>query len=304
MSPNRTNNLEDVSCYLCGSDAGTIWATENGYEVRRCAECAILYVPTRPPVLMIDEASRTGTHVTDNGEMNVTGSFARIRQLRLASIVKRLFSDSIARGTPMRWLDIGSGHGELLLALRRILPAGSTVLGVEPNVDKRTEAHRRGADVVGSIDDVAGRFDVISLMNVYSHLPDPVTSLSEFAAFLDDHDGVALLIETGNAAELHDASEYPGQLDLPDHLSFTGEQQLGLLFERLGFRTRTIRRHRLDGVLGTGYQVVRRLRDSSVRVHLPYRSPFRDMFVVASRSRSGADGDTADLIRRTVREDD
>ncbi len=164
----------------------------------------------RPRLDLIDAATRTGSHLTDHGELSVTGTFSAIRQRRLRMVVKRMFREHVRNGVPLRWLDIGCGHGELLLTLRGVLPAGSTIVGVEPNVHKIAGARARGAQVVAGLEDVDGEFDVLSLMNVYSHLPDPVLTISEITSrFLADNG--ELLVETGNAAEVPDRSHYPGR---------------------------------------------------------------------------------------------
>ncbi len=195
--------------YLCGRVDTTAWATENGFDARRCAGCRLVYVTPRPRLDLIDAATRTGSHLTDHGELSVTGTFSAIRQRRLRMVVKRMFREHVRNGVPLRWLDIGCGHGELLLTLRGVLPAGSTIVGVEPNVHKIAGARARGAQVVAGLEDVDGEFDVLSLMNVYSHLPDPVLTISEITSrFLADNG--ELLVETGNAAEVPDRSHYPG----------------------------------------------------------------------------------------------
>ena len=277
--------MEYVACYLCGAHETEPWATENGYDARRCVECRLIYVTPRPNTDEIDQATRTGSHRTDEGELKVTGSFSKVRQKRLEALLPRLFAQRISQGGPVRWLDIGSGHGELLLAAQAAMPEGSTVVGVEPNTAKRVGAQRRGLVTVASVDELAGPFDVLSLMNVYSHLPDPVGIISGWTSLLAETG--ELFLETGNGADLPHRDGYPGALDLPDHLSFAGEPQLKLLFDLLGFGSTRIHRARLDGVLGASYQLVRHLRDRSVPIHLPYRSSFRDLFVIAQRTSTG-----------------
>jgi SAM-dependent methyltransferase len=272
--------LEDVACLACGSSDRTPWATEAGFTAWRCSQCRLVYVSPRPVAEARSEASRTGSHEREDGTLEVTGAYSRPREVSLLLRLARLYGLRSLRSTPRRWLDVGCGHGELLVALGRLLPEGSTIVGVEPNDAKRANAVARGLDVRCSIDDVDGEFDVLSLMNVYSHLPDPVGALGELASRLGSTG--ELLLETGNAADLVDRAAYPGSLDLPDHLSFVGESQLTSILGSIGFDVVRLDRVRLDGIVGTAWEIVRGGGGSS-RWRLPFRSSFRDLYVRARR---------------------
>ncbi len=73
---------------------------------------------------------------------------------------------------------------------------------------------------------------MISLINVYSHLPNPVAFLEQLRGKLDESGAVVLV--TGNGADV-ERDQFPGALYLPDHLSFAGETQLREVFRRAGF---------------------------------------------------------------------
>ena len=287
MSGASAVSLEHVDCLVCGSGTSREWATEHGYTARKCADCGLVFVSPRPTLASIDEAARTGMHATDDGEVSVTDRFKGIRVVLRRRLVRQLWPE-LAGGGPIRWLDVGAGHGELLLALQGVLPPASTLVGVEPNRAKAASMRSRGVTAVGSLGEVEGSFDVVSMMNVYSHLPDPREFLASLREVLEP--GGRLILETGNGAELADRSEYPDELSLPDHLSFTGEPQLRRVLTDAGYEVLRVDRRRVDGVAHTGVSVLRRLRGHPTPVGLPYRSPFRFLYATSRRIEDPAAG--------------
>lgn len=285
----QSAEMESVGCYLCHHSDADPWAEESGYRAMRCRSCGLIYVDPRPSARARSEAVRTGTHLTETGDLDVTGAFSPLRVVRMTAVMRSLVPHHLRSPRPVRWLDIGCGHGELLIALRRLVPPGSTLVGVEPNAHKARSARQRGLEVVSSLDEITSTFDVISMMNVYGHLPDPVETIEDWSRLLA-RPGGEMVIETGNAAELSTRGEYPGALDLPDHLSFIGERHLRLVCALVGMEVRAVKRTRLDGMVGTGHAVVRSIAARRWLVGRPYQSRFRDMFAVAGWRHDGRSG--------------
>lgn len=92
----------------------------------------------------------------------------------LLSRVKRLGASGIRRH-----LDIGASTGAFLRCTQRDL--GCEGVGIEPGEGHRDFAIQKGSRVLPSLDDLAkvesGRFDLISLIHVLEHLPEPVNVL-------------------------------------------------------------------------------------------------------------------------------
>ena len=231
--------------------------------------------PARAPQ---SEAARMGSHRRPDGALEVTGSYSLAREMSMRARLIRLYGYRNLRSVPRRWLDLGCGHGELLSALRSVLAPDSEILGVEPNETKRQGALGRGLLVHASLDDVKGAFDVVSLMNVYSHLSDPADTFIALAARLLPNGEI--LLETGNGAELSSGEVYPGPLDLPDHLSFAGERQLDTMLSCAGLEISHVQRARLDGLVGTAWELAKS-RGHGARWRLPFRSDFRDLYIRA-----------------------
>lgn len=271
---------ETVACPLCRESRSHRWGSENGYHAVKCAGCGLVYVNPRPRLEEITEANKIGEHATEGGTLDVVfrRSLRKLRHYR--RVVRRMFAGEIAAGAPLSWLDVGAGFGELVEVLQGVLPAGSRVEGIEPMQAKAAHARERGIPVrAATLPEVDERYDVVSLINVFSHLPD-------FDAFMEDIRGVlkpggTLFLETGNGGDLADGAAYPDVLYLPDHLVFAGVGHMHAFLERNGLKVTAVHQQRVDTPAWVARNVVKRLLGRQARIGLPHSSPFRTVFIKA-----------------------
>lgn len=236
--------LEHISCPYCGADHTEPWGEDNGFFAVRCRCCDLVYVNPRPPLDAIREATRIGLHDTEAGKVHTVG-LLRFRQAKVRMYLKRLpemFPGNSLVGREVSWLDVGCGFGELLAAVSRIVSPSSVVEGVDPSEPKIKIADRRGLNVkVGTLADLDRAYSIISLINVFSHLPQPAQFLDNLPRFLEP--GGRLFLVTGNGADVL-PEEYPDPLFLPDHLVFAGEKHVVGLLERTGFELIRLKAYR------------------------------------------------------------
>jgi SAM-dependent methyltransferase len=243
MQKRASESLQHVPCYLCESTLASAWAEEAGYEALRCGGCGLVYVSPRPPDAEISDAVALGMHGDEEAVLStVSGGIEARRVEQFRRRLVSLLGNTLGADPVVRWLDVGAGYGEFVLAVRKVVHAGSSVEGIEPCEPKArwAETHHGFIRSGRTLGDCPGPFDVVSLMNVLSHLPEPVAFIHQLSDRLEA--GGHLILETGNGAEL-DRSAYPGPLFLPDHLSFFGEPQLVRLLEGAGLRVVRIERH-------------------------------------------------------------
>lgn len=223
--------MKSVACYHCGSNRHSFYAAENGFTLVRCDGCGLLYVTPRPDEREIAAGHELGVHQGEQ-KLEVTGRFAEVKVGRYLNILRDFFGDEL-REKSVSWLDIGCGHGEFLVALREFSGGKIVAKGVEPNLAKQESARSRGLDV-GYYDlrTEARRYDFVSALNVYGHLPDPPATLSDWRRLLNPEG--ELLLETGDTAELP-ANKHPKPFYLPDHLSFASRRIVADLLRRIGF---------------------------------------------------------------------
>lgn len=277
MPPEKTT---PVPCPCCASSDDEFWAAEAGWRVVRCRECGMLFVNPQPDTAYIDQAVRSGQHPSSQGPVDVRARRIAAKIPRYRKLIRHLFRRELAADTPLVWIDVGCGYGEMLEAVRSVLPAGSRVAGVEPMQHKAASAAARGLEVFNGYLQ-AGQFqaDVISNMDVFSHIADYRAFLGVVATNLKP--GGALMVETGNTADIGPRSKAPNELGLPDHLTFAGEAQLRRYLASIGYEPKEIVRERFDTATQMAKNAAKLLLGRASNLSIPYTSPYRQLVIRA-----------------------
>lgn len=279
-------------CYFCGSEQRSFYAKENGFTLVKCASCGLLFVENRPNDNEITQAHIHGKHCDPDGvtQFDITGKFDSRQLPRYLEVLNDLFPAREAVNCK-NWLDVGCGHGEFMAAVQQFTsawPGGVvTVEGTDPNVHKMKSAQERGLNVFSlNINSHKQKYDVISLLNVWSHLTDPPNFLSSLKTLLNPKG--LLILETGDVEDMEPMDHF-GPFYLPDHLSFASERIVVGILERLDFNILRIKKYpvlRLD-ITVIGKQVVKAILPHYQSNLLAcwkemFSSQKRDMFILAS----------------------
>jgi SAM-dependent methyltransferase len=130
-------------------------------------------------------------------------------------------------------LDIGSSAGSLLMAVNAAYGCASA--GVEPGDAYRKFSQGRGLDIVAEISQLnRNKFDLITMVHVLEHLPDPVRYLQEIRQnWLSEHG--FLLVEVPHLYG-HTCYEL-------SHLTAYAGSTLEYLLKKSGFEVHTLVRH-------------------------------------------------------------
>ena len=234
----------------------------------------------RPSDELIANGVETGVHIeVDHGRTAVAYRIAK-NVRRYKKIIGSLFADVWERGETISWIDVGAGYGEVVEAISELVAPGSRVGGIEPMKPKVADARARGLSVRhGYLSDVDEQFQFISLVNVFSHIPDFHDFLEQAKARLLPEG--EMFIETGNIGDLGSNREVPTDLDLPDHLVFAGEQNMIDFLSRAGFSVVTIKSGRKDGFVNLAKNIARKMTGRNVTIALPYTSAYRTLFIRA-----------------------
>jgi ubiquinone/menaquinone biosynthesis C-methylase UbiE len=241
----------------------------------------LVYVNPRPRTEFIDEAVKTGTHSCDANSKNVVtrrvAAKVRLYRDRFCSILKDVWSQN--RG--ISWVDVGAGYGEVIEAVNSLASPDSIVVGLEPMAAKASAARLRNLNVQEKyLTEVECRYDFLSLINVFSHIPD-------FHDFLEDAKRVLtekgeIILETGDTADL-DRREIPGEIDLPDHLVFASQRHIESYLHKAGFDVVQVVRYREDTFRQFFKDCVKRAIGRNVNLRVPYTSRYRSIIVRARR---------------------
>ena len=200
-------------------------------------------------------------------------------------LLQENFLDFQTRTNPVRWLDVGAGFGEFVEALTEYLPAGSACEGIEPMAPKAEFARSRGLRIRQAfLSEVTEKYDVVSILDIFSHIPNFHSFLQEIKSVLRPEGEV--FIKTGNGADLESRSEIPGPLTLPDHLVFAGESHIRRFLQEGGFDVVSLRACRVDGFIHSAKNLVKWLLRKPVCLGVPYTSRLRTIYIRA-RLREG-----------------
>ncbi|UCH48191.1 MAG: class I SAM-dependent methyltransferase [Betaproteobacteria bacterium] len=225
-------------CYHCKSARSAFYARENGYDLVKCSVCGLLYVSNPPKIDEIEQAHIQGVHRGDD-TLNVTGAYRPLAKSTYREVLRDLFGASFPdKGS---WLDIGCGYGEFIEVLNELSQGSLNTFGSEPNIYKRKSARQRGLNVEFlDLDNHRKKYHVISLLNVYSHLPDPPQFIRNLRGNLVE--GGELVIQTGDTAGLS-ARDHYRPFYLPDHLSFVSEEILAEMLEENGLEIIAVKKY-------------------------------------------------------------
>ena len=218
-------------CVVCGETSGSPWGAENGFEAVCCGACGLVYLDPWPDMSARDKALEYGEHPGEK-VLRTNHRYHAREKRRYANIIDQIYGADFFDSQTVRWLDIGCGYGEFLETLGDRVHADSVLQGSEPNQAKQASAQARGLDVAFyDLEIMTDEYTHVSLLNVFSHLPDPVAFLGLARQRLGP--GGEILLQTGNGGDVS-RSEFPGMLGFPDHLLFGGRRSLELVFEKLG----------------------------------------------------------------------
>jgi len=236
------NPPAEMPCRICGSSAGFIGSkagkfARTDFNLYRCPDCGLSFVgnPITDHKAVYSEDFYKGRGadpmVDYEFELHHPQETVRIYEWRgILRVVTALRGET--KGC--RWLDFGCGNGGLVRYLREKGAADAV------GFDEGWIADRARALSIPILrpDELAshrGAFEVVTAMEVFEHLPDPVSSLRDIRSLM--RPGGLLFYTTGNARPYRNALiAWP--YVLPEvHVSFYEPRTLHRLLSQTGFRT-------------------------------------------------------------------
>jgi 2-polyprenyl-3-methyl-5-hydroxy-6-metoxy-1,4-benzoquinol methylase len=234
-------DLEWVRCPVCDADRARTLFQKQGLTVVGCGNCQVRYVNPRPTAerlaalyqeeyFVAGSPDSSGAQHVQHGEMKLATARLRLR----------LLEGFCTKG---RLVDVGCGGG---FFVRTAGAAGWSAFGLEPSLRAARQAAHDQQDriVAGRLEDApfaAGRFDVVTMLDVLEHVHSP-RSFLQAAHRLLMPSGV-LLIETPNMAGLLPrllGARHPWVR--VEHLTHFTPDSLGMLLEQTGFHVQALYR--------------------------------------------------------------
>lgn len=222
-----------MACDCCRGARWRPLFPQNGLTLGQCETCNLLYVDDIPdPQLRMtemEEGHYAGTEEIVEAE----------KQSESENILLDRFTGYVQLGQRYvpsgRWLDIGCGAGVLLQLARQ---AGYEIEGIELSADRRILAEKAtGARIHGepleNLNLPDNSVDVVSMINVFSHLISPTQTFEELKRILKP--GGAIVMATGEMGEgIQKGHMY--HWNLGDHLYFLGDDTVHWYADKLNLK--------------------------------------------------------------------
>lgn len=227
-----------MSCPLCESSRHVLFDQREfrGQPVlnRICQRCGLVFQFPRMTAEELIVFYTCQYRKIYQGEEGPTSKDLFVQNGRADSLLAFL---SHRRISPSRYLDIGCSSGILLQRFQERF--GCEVVGIEPGNAYREYAQARGLTVYPDIFDLLGAgeatFDLISMVHVLEHLPDPVGYLISLRERHLTPSGGWLLIEVPNLYA-HDSFEIA-------HLTNFSAHTLQQALKKAGYEVVTLKKH-------------------------------------------------------------
>ena len=227
-----------MKCFLCHSENYHRFAEAESFGFPLvyciCENCGLVYQSTETSRAINQDFYIETYRKIYQDNPNPTKKDLWVQEQRanhLANLVR-----SHSKEPPKNYLDIGASSGTLLLKFQQVF--GCEVIGVEPGSAYRAYAEKKGLTMIASIEELVAenpeRFDLVSLVHVLEHLPDPVSTLSRIKESLLSENG-RLLLEVPNLY-VHDSFELA-------HLTCFSRHKLVETVQQAGYDVQFIASH-------------------------------------------------------------
>lgn len=225
-------------CPLCGQDKSILFDRRDfrGFDVTNvlCSNCGLVFQSPRMTASELENFYQDEYRIAYHGQEGPSDKDLRVQKARAENLIN--FLNDLGVENISRYLDIGGSAGTLMEAIQGAF--GSEVVGIEPGAAYREFARSKGLTVYEELKQIEAadesRFDLVSMIHVLEHIPDPVGYLN---ALRDKHltENARLLIEVPNLYA-HDCFEVA-------HISSFSRGTLIQVLKKAGYQTIFIERH-------------------------------------------------------------
>ena len=227
-----------VPCPLCDNDSNSLFDQRifRGYQVsnRLCSNCGLVYQSPRMTEKELDDFYISEYRQIYKGTEEPDQKDIDLQAARAMGIINLLRDRGVEQ--VKRFLDIGASTGTLIEKVKKEYQCDA--IGIEPGSAYQTYARSRGNEVFGSLDDLLesgeNKFDLVSMIHVLEHLPNPVGYLKELRSDHLDDQGM-ILIEVPNLYA-HDSFEIA-------HLTSFSRHSIFEVLKKAGFKTNFVETH-------------------------------------------------------------
>lgn len=217
-------------CHVCKGATVEKFCTKNAHTIFRCTQCRLLFVHPLPrSTADIYEADYFGGAQKGFGYVEYDAD----KEPMIPTFMTYLSHIRRLLGKEVKLLDVGAATGFFVGLAKK---EGFDAQGIEISEHAAAKARDKGFDVkTGTLSDVSGVFDCITMLDVIEHVPDPRSEILKAAALLRK-DG-ALVVNTPDSGSL--VARLLGKhwhlIVPPEHLYYFNRNTMRALLEEAGF---------------------------------------------------------------------
>lgn len=186
-----------MNCLLCGSHENHDFKRVTSFgcllTYLQCDTCGLIFQPPGMSEVADPQFYAEAYRKIYQSNPEPTPKDLWVQEKRALTLVS--FLQTVGVQPPQKALDIGASTGVLLKAFQDAF--NSEIVGVEPGDAYRAYAENNGIPMVGSLEDLIksnqGKFDLVSMIHVLEHIPDPVDMVRLIRQELLKDSGVLLL---------------------------------------------------------------------------------------------------------------
>lgn len=237
LQPNLPYEL-GMNCLLCQSDQQKIFARAESFSFPlvyyQCKTCGLVFQLAEESQASDPEFYMETYRQIYQSSETPTPKDIWVQEQRAFHLIDLIKSEGVT--SLKRVLDIGASTGILLQEFQQAFD--SDVVGVEPGDAYRAYASQHGLRMYSSLEALIGssseKFDLVSMLHVLEHLPDPLDMLKTIKENLLIKEGL-LLIEVPNFYG-HDSYELA-------HMACYSPHTLCEVIRKAGFEVHLLKKH-------------------------------------------------------------
>jgi 2-polyprenyl-3-methyl-5-hydroxy-6-metoxy-1,4-benzoquinol methylase len=284
----EASDLESVPCNICGNpEPHDLLVRVDGLRLVRCSRCGLAYVNRRPRFSVL-RALYDSSYFTGEGQCASYVDYVGgdLRAYREKTHLGFIVADRISHFCPLqgaRWLDVGCAIGTLLRIAR---DRGAVVEGIDVSHEAVAFARKHfGLNLhAGTVEEAAERclsFEVVTLVDVIEHVPDPVGTLRSISRLLQTG-GLVLFVTPNFRCYQRYGESWLGLHKSFDHIFYFDRSTLSkaaalaglepVYWETLEFVSPVVKTFLMNRKLHQLYDATRRLGSRLPTLYEPVRS--------------------------------
>ena len=213
-------------CPICKRKTRYVFTSKHDRAIFQCQNtyCGHFFTPARHNTQGVCLRSEDLERESDNAL-----ALYEERNLRLLELFLKYTGHAEKK---MAFLDFGAGNAHISRTFKTALRDTCTVYCFEENKECKGLYEKYGLVQIAGLEDLPEKMDIVYLIEVIEHIPDPIAMLRAFQAVLQEKGTLFLSTPEGHIAE-----SCTNAYDTPSHLHFFTGRSLNIALKAAGFTT-------------------------------------------------------------------